>query len=159
MNADILRTLKALDEDLPYLALLTVKGLKPLSRHEKPMPASEFQILQELGLHTAVVERRTDGPGKTHQIIFSYHPFALEIYEQAFRNKPLRISEERAFLEGWMLGYPPCCVRTIIQSPYVPNGLAKEDQKILFHWACPGCSITPYLLPYYREIWDLVARL
>ena len=41
-----LRTLKRIDFELAYLALLTVEGLKPLSRWEKPLGEESLDALQ-----------------------------------------------------------------------------------------------------------------
>ena len=61
-------------------------------------------------------------------------------------------STETKRLEGFLFGFPPCCVESFTHFGYRPNGLAPEDQELLFHWACPHCRVTPLLLPSYRRV-------
>jgi hypothetical protein len=55
-------------------------------------------------------------------------------------------------LEGALFGYPSCCIESFVANGYLENGRTRSDQQILFHWACRGCTVTPVLLPRYREI-------
>jgi hypothetical protein len=58
--------------------------------------------------------------------------------------------------EGYLLGFPPCCVDEYIRRPYAKNGLADEKQKLLFHWTCRNCKITKFLLPAYEKVYNLL---
>ncbi|MCB9701532.1 MAG: hypothetical protein H6711_06560 [Myxococcales bacterium] len=150
-RADNLRRLREHDEDLAYLAQLTCVGLKPLSRYERPLNDGLRAELVALGLVQRTCRRRTEEGGEVDETVFSRHTPLLEIYRQAFDGGPLRLSRELGMLEGYLFGFPPCCVSAYLARPYAPNGLDREEQAILFHWACSGCSITPLLLPRYRE--------
>ena len=59
---------------------------------------------------------------------------------------------EVARAEGLAFGYPGCCVESFLSRGYARNGLRPRDQRMLFHWACPGCSVSPRLAQSYREV-------
>ncbi len=155
-RAEILRSLRERDEDLAFLAQLTSTGLKPLSRFERALTDPLRSELVALGLSVASSSRRTEAGGVVEETIFSRHGALLEIYRGAFLGQSLRLSPELGRLEGYLFGFPPCCVAAYIKRPYAPNSLAREDQATLFHWACEGCTITPLLLPRYREALEVV---
>jgi hypothetical protein len=151
-----IRALKETDFELAYLALLTRAGLKPLSRWEKPLSEQDLDALQQMGLHTRLV-RRTVQTGKgVVEAIFSPSPTCLQIYLDRFAGRPVDKSPETVRVEGFLFGYPPCCVEQYVQQPYAPNDLPEAKQKILFHWACKGCRVTPLLLPAYAKTHRLV---
>jgi len=114
------KSLKEIDFELAYLALLTCEGLKPLSRWEKTLSDRGLKLLQRMGLFTKQIPRTV----KTGKEI-------IEIL-------------------------PACCVDQYIRQPYAPNNLPAEEQKILFHWACKNCKITPLLLPAYKSVHNLL---
>ncbi|MCK4294151.1 MAG: hypothetical protein KAY65_13210 [Planctomycetes bacterium] len=147
-----IRALKDIDFELAYLALLTCQGLKPLSRWEKPLDDTGFGSLQQMGLLTRQITRTVKTGKKVIETIFSRAPAYLELYEQRFANAPIDKSPETQRFEGFLFGYPPCCIEQYIRRPYTPNSLPDQDQKILFHWACKNCKITPTLLPPYKTI-------
>ena len=147
-----LKILKAIDFELAYLALLTCEGLKPLSRWEKPLDGQQFSLLQGLGLLTKQIRRTVKTGKEVVEAIFSLLPSYIELYERRFANTPIDKSAETQRFEGFLFGYPACCVNQYIRKPYAPNSMAAEDRKILFHWACKDCKITPVLLPAYRRI-------
>jgi hypothetical protein len=153
-----LRSLKEIDFELAYLVMLTREGIKPLSRWEKPLADEGLELLKRMDLITKRV-RRTVKTGKEFvETIFSRTLAYLRLYEQAFGNTPIDKSAPTQRLEGFLFGYPPCCVNQYIRKPYAPNNLPEQDQKILFHWACRGCKVTPALLPAYRSVHDLIER-
>lgn len=159
VRTDNLRRLRQHDEDLAYLAQLTLGGLKPLSRYERRLTAEQRADLQALGLHWQANTRRTEQGGEVEETIFSRSQALVELYREAFAHSPLRLSRELGLLEGYLFGFPPCCVSAYLARPYAENGLGRDEQAILFHWACPGCSITPLLLPRYRDALALVRGL
>lgn len=148
--------LKEIDFELAYLALLTSEGIKPLSRWEKPLDNHGLGLLQQLGLLTKQIRRRVLTGKQVIETIFSRSPGYIQLYEQRFANSPIDKSAETQRLEGFLFGYPACCVEQYMRRPYAPNNLPPEDQKILFHWACKGCKITPLLLPAYKRLHNLV---
>jgi len=151
-----IRALKETDFELAYLAMLTREGLKPLSRWEKPLGERDLDALQQMGLQTRLL-RRTVKTGKSLiEAIFGPAPACLDIYVDRFAERPVDKSPETVRIEGFLFGYPPCCVEQYAQQPYAPNDLPEATQKILFHWACKGCRITPLLLPAYGRIHRLV---
>ena len=150
--------LKEIDFELAYLALLTCEGLKPLSRWEKPLNDHGLELLQQMGLLTKQI-RRTVKTGKAVvETIFSITPGYIHLYEMQFAGKPIDKSAEAVHFEGFLFGFPSCCVDEYIRHPYAANGLPPEHQKILFYWACKDCKITAALLPGYRRIHEYVEK-
>jgi len=151
-----IKALKEIDFELAYLALLTCEGLKPLSRWEKPLDEQGLQLLQRMGLLTKQIQRTVKTSKLILETIFSRSPGYIQLYEQRFANTPIDKSAETQRLEGFLFGYPACCVNQYIHRPYAPNNLPAEEQKILFHWACRDCKITPLLLPAYKKAYNLL---
>ena len=151
----ILCVLKKVDFELAYLAALTHEGLKPLSRWEKKLSKKNLELLQRTGLLTKQVRRTVKTGKEVIETIFSRAPVYIQLYEQAFDNTPIDKSSRTQLFEGFLFGYPSCCVNDYIRKPYTPNNL-KQHQKILFHWACRDCKVTPLLLPAYKSIHDLL---
>jgi hypothetical protein len=153
-----LRALKEIDFELAYLAALTSKGLKPLSRWEKTLAEDDLELLRQLGLLTKQIDRTVRTGRQVTETIFSRASIYMQLYEQAFGNTPIDKSARTQLFEGFLFGYPSCCVSQYIRKPYAPNNLTRQQQKILFHWACPNCKVTPLLLPAYQAIRDLLDR-
>lgn len=153
-----IRALKEIDFELAYLAALTREGLKPLSRWEKSLTDDDLVLLQRMGLLTRQVRRSVKTGREIVETIFSRTPAYIQLYEQAFGNTPIDKSAGTQRFEGFLFGYPPCCVNQYIRKPYAPNNLTQHQQKILFHWACRDCKITASLLPAYKRIYDSLDR-
>jgi hypothetical protein len=160
--------LKEIDFELVYLAILTCEGIKPLSRWEKPLDNQGLELLQQLGLPptetfggllTRQIMRRVKTGAEVIETIFSRSPGYIQLYEQCFANTPVDKSADTQQFEGYLFGYPPCCIEQYIRQPYAPNNLPKDEQKILFHWACKDCKITPILLPAYKRVHNLLEKL
>lgn len=145
--------LKKLGFDLAYLSSLTKGGLKPLSRWEKDFSPETERLLHELGLKTRTVRRYVRSGKRMRELVFSKSDHCLDLYASRFDGKPIDRSPANMRIEGLLFGYPSCCVESYIAKGYGKNSLRRCDQRILFHWACPNCPITPVLLPYYREIY------
>ena len=156
---DSLVKLKQIDFELAYLALLTHEGLKPLSRWEKTLNGKELKLLEEMGLLTKIISRKTKTHKEVQENIFSISPAYIEIYAKRFENKHIEKSPETQRFEGFLFGFPTCCVENYIIKPYAANNLEEKDQKLLFHWACYNCKITPFLLDSYKKIYDLLENL
>ena len=146
--------LKKLDFELAYLALLTQAEVKPLSRWEKSLIRRETKILKRLGLKTAVVQRTVRSGKSIEEIVFSTSEDNIDEYLTHFDQTPINRSPQTRRIEGALFGYPSCCVEHFIEKGYAPNDLLPEAQRILFHWACTGCSVTPLLLPRYWEVYQ-----
>ncbi len=151
--------LNRLPFELAYLALLTRYNLKPLSRWEATLEPREMGILGDLGLEIAHLNRRTLFGRKLPRIVFSTSTRYIDAYVKRFDGKRLTHSPGATRLEGFFFGYPSCCVEQFISAPYISNGLAAEDQRILFHWACPDCHSTRSLLRDYRSLYRDCADL
>jgi len=147
-----LKALSQIDHELAYLAALTAQGVKPLSRWEKPLEDDALCRLGQLALLTERIRRTVKTGKEVIETIFSRAPGHIDLYKQRFDNTPIDKSAATQRFEGFLFGYPPCCIEQYIRRPYAPNGLPEDDQKILFHWACKDCRITPILLPAYRAI-------
>ncbi|MFC1781451.1 hypothetical protein ACFLZ8_04250 [Planctomycetota bacterium] len=147
-----LRDLKQIDYELAYLALLTAEGLKPLSRWEKPLSNEAVELLERLGLLIKQIQRPIKARSVVIETIFSRSPNCIDLYEQSFADTLIDKSPDTQRLEGFLFGYPPCCVEQYIRRPYTPNNLEPANQKLLFHWTCKNCAITPNLLTEYEKI-------
>ena len=145
--------MQQLDFELVYLALLTKAGLKPLSRWEKGADPDTAGALRALGLKTRVVERSVASGARVRELIFSESDRCLELYAARFDRTPISRDRQSARLEGLLFGYPSCCVESYAARGYVKNALQPRDQRILFHWACANCAITPLLAPHYRRVY------
>ncbi len=160
-TADIercIRILKKIDFELAYLALLTCEGIKPLSRWEKQLDDGGLEALREMGLLARQV-RRTTGTGReVFETVFGRTPACIQLYENRFEGRPIDKSPETQLFEGFLFGYPPCCIKRFISHPYAPNGLNTREQEILFHWACKDCKITPLLTHAYARVHTLICN-
>ena len=138
--------------ELAYLGLLTHRGLKPLSRWERPIGSAGEAFLGSLGLRTARVERLVQSGRRIEEWVFSRSPGCIEAYRRRREGTPIDRTAATVRFEGRLFGYPSCCVEAFAAHGYVRNGVRAADQKILFHWACSKCRITPLLVPLYREV-------
>lgn len=153
---DSIGVLKAIDLELAYLALLTREGLKPVSRWQRPLDEPALEALKRLGLQTRQL-RRTVRSGKPFaETVFGRACGYLDIYAHYFDLRPVDKSAETLRLEGFLFGYPPCCVAQYVKHHYAPNDFPTHKHETLFHWACKGCQITPLLAPAYEEVYRLV---
>lgn len=148
----VVRQLKDIDKQLAYLGLLTCEGIKPLSRWEKPLDEEVLNLLENMGLVTKQIRRTVKTGKEVIETIFSRSPGYIWAYESRFADTPIDKSPATRRFEGFLFGFPPCCVEQFIRHPYAKNDLNREDQKILFHWACRECKITPVLLPVYKRL-------
>lgn len=150
--------LKEIDFELAYLAVLTREGLKPLSRWEKNLAEGDLELLRRISLLTRQIRRTVKTGKEVVETIFSRMPAYILLYERTFGNTPIDKSARTQRFEGFLFGYPPCCINHYIRKPYAPNNLTEQQQKILFHWACRDCKVTPALLPAYKNIYDSLDR-
>ena len=154
-----INALIAEDEQLAYLALLTARGIKPLSRWEKPLSADILSIINgAFDLLTAQTIRTAKNGNEVREHLFSRSQPYLDLYLEAFDRQPISRSADTQRIEGFLFGYPPCCVEQFIRKSYTPNDLDEADQRILFHWACKDCRVTPLLLPLYRTVHEMLGR-
>lgn len=152
-------SLKNLEFELAYLALLTTEGLKPLSRWERDFDRATEEILQGLGLKTRTVERSVRSGRRLRELIFSPSDLCLELYASRFDGSGIDRSPATMRLEGRLFGFPSCCIESFIARGYARNALRRRDQRILFHWACPQCGLTPLMLSHYRRVYRQCRRL
>ena len=148
-----------LEFQLAYLAVLTSEGLKPLSRWERRLRAGERRVIERHGLTVLDVRRRTQIGIRRTESVMSTDPDLAEAYRARFAGRRLQETPEAVRAQGRFFGYPDCCIEAFIRHPYAANGLRREDQSILFHWACPDCIATARLLPAYRRIHDRCLEL
>jgi len=144
--------LRTHDSQLAFLALLTARDVKPASRWEKALPRELRDVLRSLGLAVRTARRTTLQGRQVVETLFALDPARLERYVARCDGAPIRKGATTRRFEGTFFGYPPCCVEAFAERPYAPNDLSREDQALLFHWACPGCEETPALLERYREL-------
>jgi hypothetical protein len=135
-----------------YIALVAFGGWKPLARWERGLPAARHDDLAALGLVSRSIQRRTAAGTVVHETVLARGSGPLALYAEAFDDTSLRIDAAQGRLEGWLLGFPSCCVAAYVEHGYLANALAPAEQAELFHWACPGCTITPRLLPHLRDV-------
>jgi len=155
---DIASVLKDVDIQLAYLVLLTLLGIKPLSRYEKPLDSEALSTLEESPLIIKQISRKVK-IGTTTETVFSMSPAYINFYKDFFDNKLIDKTPQTLRIEGFLFGFPPCCIEQYIKSPYTKNSMAPDDQKILFHWACNNCQITATLLPTYRKIHNYLLNI
>ncbi|HOY58511.1 MAG TPA: hypothetical protein PK640_10310, partial [Verrucomicrobiota bacterium] len=124
-----------LNGELRYLAQLTAAGLKPLSRWEGPADSKIHAALDRCGLRWRTIHRTTRSGRPVAELVFSTEPRCLDLYSARFEGRSLdRTLNDRRF-EGWLFGYPSCCIESYLAHGYRPNALEREDQRLLFHWA------------------------
>jgi hypothetical protein len=157
--ARAVRHLKATHFKLAYLALLTREGIKPLSRWGSTLAERDVEALKQLGLQARQVPRVVRNSEPFTETVFSVTPAYLEIYASYFANRAVDQSAETVRIEGFLFGYPPCCVAQYIRQPYAPDEFPMRKRKILFHGACRGCIITPLLTDAYERIHRLTEML
>lgn len=151
-----LRALKAIDFELAYLALLTREGIKPLSRWEKSLDEDGIELLRRMDLVTKRIRRKVKTGDEVVETVFSRSNAFIGLYEKRFGNTDVDKSAGTQRFEGFLFGYPPCCIEQYIKKPYARNNLTDNQQKILFHWACNNCSVTPLLLPAYERVYKML---
>jgi hypothetical protein len=148
-----------LDFELVYLAHLTKYGLKPLSRWERELSPKQCELLRGVVPEVESIRRGARHARRATEVVFSTSARATNLYRQRFDGKPIDHSPRMTRLEGRIFGYPSCCVEAFVRDPYATNSLSREDQEILFHWACPECNVTPPLLREYRRVHHECSRL
>jgi hypothetical protein len=137
-----------------YLAELTLQKLKPLSRCEELLEEKRLNWLKHRGFYTEIIPRKTLLGSTIYETVFSTSSRYVDFYKQRFNNSHLKKTEANQKLEGFLFGYPSCCVNQFVKHPYSKNNLKKNQQEKLFHWACPDCKITPGLVPYYTAVYN-----
>jgi hypothetical protein len=145
--------LRGVEFELAYLSLLTREKLKPLSRWEKPFDSGMRDRLRGLGLSSRVVERSVQSGRHVQELVMSASEEWIEAYAARFAGSPVRKDPETIRFEGGLFGYPACCVDHFATRGYARNTLRQRDQRLLFHWACPGCRVTPAMLLEYRRVY------
>jgi len=141
-------------DNLLYLVYLTAQGIKPLSRWEMDITHEQQVAIECFGLHVSILTRSTEWGRLVCHTIFSRCCSLLQRHRSAFDGKAISNDDQSIRREGLDFGYPACCVDSFIEKGYQRNGLAYEDQAILFHWACLECKQTRSLLPDYRRIFE-----
>jgi hypothetical protein len=147
-----MKILKKLGFDISYLALLTKDRIKPLSRWEGKFSSRQVKALRRLGLKTNTVDRKLLNGGTKPELIFSTSSRYLDLYSRKYYRTAIKKDQQTVTTEGFLFGYPGCCVRNFARNGYTHNEFMGRGQAILFHWVCPGCRVTPELLPYYQRI-------
>ena len=140
-------------DDLRYLAHLTAAGLKPLSRWEGSFDPGIPAALERAGLRWRTVRRAARSGRSVTELVFSTQTRWLDLYARRFDNRSLDRAPGDRRVEGWLFGYPSCCVESYLAHGYRPNRLRRRDQRLLFHWACPRCAVTPVLVSQYRRVY------
>jgi hypothetical protein len=144
--------------EFQYLTELTARGIKPLSRWEGPLSERSRALVRARGLGVESGPRRTDSGRRVEETVFSASSRYTGLYSRRFANTPIRGNTADRKLEGFLFGYPSCCVSEFVRRPYSPNSLDRNTQSIVFHWACEGCRSTADLIPYYRSSHRIVSE-
>lgn len=139
-----------------YLAILTARNVKPLSRIEYVPERKTLDVFDELNLITEGLTQVTRGGSAVPMTLISNHWYNIAEVRKFFELKPLNLSPKTVRKWGKVLGYPKCCVEFFAneETRHSPNNFSAEEQKLLFHWACPDCQITKGLISVYRKIWE-----
>jgi hypothetical protein len=139
-------------EEAIYLGVLTAQHVKPLSRLEYSVEPKVFEVFKRLRLATAPITRYAQSGAVVTHLVLSSKWSLIRQYQIAFAGTVIRgeipvvVREEAKHF-----GYPACCAEAYLREPYAPNGLTEEDKALLFHYACPGCKVTPRLIPLYES--------
>jgi hypothetical protein len=152
-------SLTKLDFQLAYLAMLTKEQIKPLSRWEKKTSPKEVKILRKHGLKVENVRRKLLNGKHTSETIFSTKSRYIDIYLKNFNNQSIATHQSDREKEGFIFGYPSCCVKNFVENGYTKNPYIGKGQEILFHWVCPDCRVTPSLIPYYQKVHNKCEQL
>jgi hypothetical protein len=150
--------IKVNDFEFFYLVELTRQKIKPLSRWEKPLDNETQLWLQHQGFYVESIPRKTLAGKRIYETVFSTSRRCTDLYQRKFQNEFLNNNKQTQSLEGFLFGYPSCCVQQFIRRPYLSNNLNHKQQSLLFHWACPDCRVTPELIPYYQQIHDRISE-
>ena len=121
------------DEELCYLAALTVAGLKPLSRWEMPLDQERVSTLERSGLQVSTLTRSTAWGRLIMHTIFSHDRSLVQRHTAAFDGRVLSSASSTVHREGIDFGYPSCCVEAFIEFGYQRNGFSSQEQGLLFH--------------------------
>jgi len=154
-----MKPLNRLGFNISYLALLTKDHIKPLSRWEGRFSRRQVKALHTLGLKTETVERKLLNGRTKPELLFSTSSRYLDLYRRKYHRRPIIKDPQTVTTEGFLFGYPHCCVKSFAEHGYARNEFQSRGQEILFHWACPGCRATPELLPYYWNAYDYCRAL
>ncbi len=146
------------DFEFYYLVELTRQRIKPLSRWEKALPPKASHWLKHNGLFVEKIPRMTLSGKEAVETIFSRSANYLDFYQRRFSHTFMNRSAENQRLEGFLFGYPSCCVEQFIDHPYSTNSLGRAEQSLLFHWACNNCRSTDNLIPYYQKVYKDVSE-
>jgi hypothetical protein len=152
----IKRTIK--DFEFYYLTELTRQKIKPLSRWEQKLPEKTCRWLKHNGFSVERIPRKTLSGKDVVETIFSTSANYLDLYRRRFSHTLINKRAENQRFEGFLFGYPSCCVEQFIQHPYSANNLSRAEQSLLFHWACTDCRSTNDLIPYYQKVFNDVSE-
>jgi len=141
-----------------YLAELTLQKLKPLSRCEELLEEKRLNWLKRKGFYTETIPRKTILGKTVYETVFSTSSRYVDFYKRKFYNSQLKKTASNQKLEGFLFGYPSCCVNRFIKHPYSHNDLSRNQQEKLFYWACRNCRVTPELIPYYNKAYNKTAE-
>ena len=140
-----------LELDALYLGILTARKVKPLSRLEYPVKLCIIDAIKKMGLIFEPVTRLARNGNHVKHWIMGKDRSLFDQYQVDFDGKLLEGNKEQLIRsEASYFGYPVCCAENYINSPYAPNKLMINDQRLLFHYACPDCEETPRLIPLYK---------
>jgi hypothetical protein len=137
-----------------YLAELTLQKIKPLSRCEELLDEKRLNWLKRKGFFTEIIPRKTIFSKTVYETVFSTSMRYVDFYKSKFYNSHLMKTAANQKLEGFLFGYPSCCVNQFIEHPYLHNSIRRNQQEKLFHWACRDCRVTPELIPYYDKLYN-----
>jgi hypothetical protein len=146
------------DFEFYYLAELTRQKIKPLSRWEKELPEKACHWLKYNGIYVEKIPRKTLSGKDVVETIFSKSTNYLDFYQRRFSHTLINKRAENQRLEGFLFGYPSCCVEKFIHHPYFANNFSRAEQSLLFHWACTDCRSTKDLIPYYKKVFNDVSE-
>jgi hypothetical protein len=140
---EAIERLARLDPKIALLALLAVRGVKPVSKVDSFEGPDEAlaKLLRELGLETDVKQS-----GCQADVVFGT-PKGMAGYRRAGELR----GKEKVYRLGLAFGYPECCAR------YFSRFMAGEaDEKPgreppLEHFVCPGCTESPGLKDKYER--------
>ena len=87
-----MKALRKLGFDIGYLALLTQKDVKPLSRWESPLDEAGLDALHNMGLRVRQIHRKVRRGHAIIETVFSSLPAYTELFERVARRRGRQVA-------------------------------------------------------------------
>ena len=143
------------DFEFYYLVELTRQKIKPLSRWEKPLPERTHRWLRRHGLYVEQIPRKTQSGNSLTETIFSTSENYTNLYQKNFSETLINNNSKSQELEGFLFGYPSCCIKQFIRHPHLrlPAMLFIFSRKVASH--VRARKTVELIRLYYLHFWTI----